>query len=145
MDFFFSIAPDKVWTNPRYAIKHDCSEWTATFGWDRDTIHPIINQCIIKMIRILTLWQTLNKVVCVCVCVMRVCREKVQDIQELRRAVKKEAAELEKQLNELAHHYDNSLKMVTHSLTPTCLMPIWWENSPNRKAASKKLNAISTN
>ncbi|KAM8731659.1 uncharacterized protein AB9X84_025974 [Acanthopagrus schlegelii] len=43
-------------------------------------------------------------------------REKVQDIQELRRAVKKEAAELEKQLNELAHHYDNSLKMKMHRL-----------------------------
>lgn len=47
-----------------------------------------------------------------CVCV---CREKVRDIEELRRAVKQEAGELEKQLNELAHHYDDSLKMVTLS------------------------------
>ncbi|XP_026219686.1 serine-rich adhesin for platelets isoform X2 [Anabas testudineus] len=38
-------------------------------------------------------------------------REKVRDIEELRRAVKHEAGELEKQLNELAHHYDDSLKM----------------------------------
>ncbi|XP_034005574.1 uncharacterized protein itprid1 isoform X1 [Trematomus bernacchii] len=38
-------------------------------------------------------------------------RVKVQDIEELRRAVRQEAEELELQLNELAHHYDDSLKM----------------------------------
>ncbi|XP_037612391.1 mucin-5AC isoform X2 [Sebastes umbrosus] len=43
-------------------------------------------------------------------------REKVQDIEELRRAVKQEARELEMQLNELAHHYDDSLKMKMHRL-----------------------------
>ncbi|XP_029314150.1 uncharacterized protein LOC115025816 [Cottoperca gobio] len=43
-------------------------------------------------------------------------REKVQDIEELRRAVKQEAGELEMQLNELAHHYDDSLKMKMHRL-----------------------------
>ncbi|XP_032366712.1 protein ITPRID1 [Etheostoma spectabile] len=43
-------------------------------------------------------------------------REKVQDIEELRRAVKREAGELEMQLNELAHHYDDSLKMKMHRL-----------------------------
>ncbi|KAF3703431.1 Coiled-coil domain-containing protein 129 [Channa argus] len=43
-------------------------------------------------------------------------REKVRDIEELRRAVKQEARELEKQLNELAHHYDDSLKMKMHRL-----------------------------
>ncbi|XP_041670124.1 uncharacterized protein itprid1 isoform X2 [Cheilinus undulatus] len=43
-------------------------------------------------------------------------REKVRDIEELRRAVKKEAGELEMQLNELAHHYDDSLKMKMHRL-----------------------------
>lgn len=31
--------------------------------------------------------------------------------------MKQEARELEKQLHELAHHYDDSLKMVTHSFT----------------------------
>ncbi|TKS88109.1 Coiled-coil domain-containing protein 129 [Collichthys lucidus] len=36
-------------------------------------------------------------------------RENVRDIEELRRAVKQEAEELEMQLNELAHHYDDSL------------------------------------
>ncbi|CAJ1082455.1 uncharacterized protein itprid1 [Xyrichtys novacula] len=43
-------------------------------------------------------------------------REKVRDIEELRRAVKKEAEELEMQLNELAHHYDDGLKMKMHRL-----------------------------
>ncbi|KAI3355024.1 hypothetical protein L3Q82_017848, partial [Scortum barcoo] len=43
-------------------------------------------------------------------------REKVQDIEELRRAVKQEAGELEMQLNELTHHYDDSLKMKMHRL-----------------------------
>ncbi|KAK2859311.1 hypothetical protein Q5P01_003931 [Channa striata] len=43
-------------------------------------------------------------------------REKVRDIEELRRAVKHEAGELEKQLNDLAHHYDDSLKMKMHRL-----------------------------
>ncbi|XP_074549764.1 uncharacterized protein itprid1 [Halichoeres trimaculatus] len=43
-------------------------------------------------------------------------RERVRDIEELRRAVKKEAAELEMQLNELAHHYDDSLKLKMHRL-----------------------------
>ncbi|XP_045909320.1 protein ITPRID2-like isoform X2 [Micropterus dolomieu] len=38
-------------------------------------------------------------------------REKVRDIMELRQKVKQEAGELEMQLNELAHHYDDSLKM----------------------------------
>eukprot|EP00064_Thunnus_orientalis_P001810 superscaffoldBa00000124_g1813 len=38
-------------------------------------------------------------------------RENVRDIEELRRAVKQEAGELEMQLNELAHHYGDSLKM----------------------------------
>lgn len=52
--------------------------------------------------------------VCICVHVCAtVYREKVRDIEELRRAVKQEAGKLEKQLNELAHHYDDSLKMVT--------------------------------
>ncbi|KAK5849721.1 hypothetical protein PBY51_014032 [Eleginops maclovinus] len=41
---------------------------------------------------------------------------KVQDIEELRQAVKQEAEELEMQLNELAHHYDDSLKMKMHRL-----------------------------
>ncbi|XP_059183392.1 uncharacterized protein LOC131962408 [Centropristis striata] len=43
-------------------------------------------------------------------------RNKVRDIEDLRLAVKQEAAELEMQLNELAHHYDNSLKMKMHRL-----------------------------
>ncbi|XP_060920362.1 protein ITPRID1 isoform X2 [Labrus mixtus] len=43
-------------------------------------------------------------------------REKVRDIEELRQAVKKEAGELEMHLNELAHHYDDSLKMKMHRL-----------------------------
>ncbi|KAM6971601.1 uncharacterized protein itprid1 [Tautogolabrus adspersus] len=43
-------------------------------------------------------------------------REKVKDIEELRQAVKKEAGELEMHLNELAHHYDDSLKMKMHRL-----------------------------
>ncbi|XP_071341879.1 uncharacterized protein itprid1 [Trachinotus anak] len=38
-------------------------------------------------------------------------RERVRDIEELREAVKQEAGELEMQLNELAHYYDDSLKM----------------------------------
>lgn len=51
---------------------------------------------------------------CVCVCVLCVFREKIRDIEELRRAVKQEAGELERQLKELAYEYDESLKMVTH-------------------------------
>ncbi|KAF1372759.1 hypothetical protein PFLUV_G00251950 [Perca fluviatilis] len=43
-------------------------------------------------------------------------RESVREIEELRRAVKQEAGELEMQLNELAHHYDDSLKMKMHRL-----------------------------
>lgn len=43
-------------------------------------------------------------------------RENVRDIEELRYAVKQEAGELEVQLNELAHHYDESLKMKMHRL-----------------------------
>ncbi|XP_044196321.1 uncharacterized protein itprid1 [Thunnus albacares] len=43
-------------------------------------------------------------------------RENVRDIEELRRAVKQEAGELEMQLNELAHHYGDSLKMKIHRL-----------------------------
>ncbi|XP_056155905.1 uncharacterized protein itprid1 [Lampris incognitus] len=43
-------------------------------------------------------------------------REELQEIAELRRAVKQEAGELELQLNELAHHYDDSLKMKIHRL-----------------------------
>ncbi|XP_038578434.1 uncharacterized protein PB18E9.04c isoform X2 [Micropterus salmoides] len=43
-------------------------------------------------------------------------REKVRDIMELRQKVKQEAGELEMQLNELAHHYDDSLKMKMHRL-----------------------------
>ncbi|KAF3836489.1 hypothetical protein F7725_029047, partial [Dissostichus mawsoni] len=43
-------------------------------------------------------------------------RVKVQDIEQLRRAVRQEAEELELQLNELAHHYDDSLKMKMHRL-----------------------------
>ncbi|XP_078018988.1 uncharacterized protein itprid1 isoform X2 [Epinephelus lanceolatus] len=43
-------------------------------------------------------------------------REKIRDIEELRRAVKQEAGELETQLSELAHHYDDSLKMKMHRL-----------------------------
>ncbi|XP_033964154.1 uncharacterized protein itprid1 isoform X4 [Pseudochaenichthys georgianus] len=43
-------------------------------------------------------------------------RVKVQDIEELRRAVRREAEELELQLNELAHHYDDSLEMKMHRL-----------------------------
>ncbi|XP_062415048.1 uncharacterized protein itprid1 [Pungitius pungitius] len=43
-------------------------------------------------------------------------REMVQDIEELRRAVKQEAGELEMQLNELADHYDDNLKRKMHRL-----------------------------
>ncbi|KAM7370270.1 hypothetical protein PAMP_011535 [Pampus punctatissimus] len=43
-------------------------------------------------------------------------RENVRDLEELRQAVKQEAGELEMQLNELAHHYDDSLKMKIHRL-----------------------------
>ncbi|KAM8823783.1 uncharacterized protein itprid1 isoform 2-T2 [Spinachia spinachia] len=43
-------------------------------------------------------------------------RQMVQDIEELRRAVKREAAELEMQLNELADHYDDNLKRKMHRL-----------------------------
>lgn len=47
------------------------------------------------------------------VCVLCVFRAKIRDIEELRRAVKREAGELERQLKELAYEYDESLKMVT--------------------------------
>lgn len=73
---------------------------------------------------------TFNTFVCVF-------REKVRDIEELRRAVKQEAGELEMQLNELAYHYDDSLKMVTlahSSLSGGRPVPMF----------EKKLNAIST-
>lgn len=43
-------------------------------------------------------------------------REKIRDIEELRRAVKQEAGELERQLKELAYEYDESLKMKMHRL-----------------------------
>lgn len=43
-------------------------------------------------------------------------REKIRDIEELRRAVKREAGELERQLKELAYEYDESLKMKMHRL-----------------------------
>ncbi|KAM9332592.1 uncharacterized protein itprid1 [Pholidichthys leucotaenia] len=43
-------------------------------------------------------------------------REKVREVEELRCAVKHEAGELEMQLNELVHHYDESLKMKMHRL-----------------------------
>ncbi|XP_068565718.1 serine-rich adhesin for platelets [Cebidichthys violaceus] len=43
-------------------------------------------------------------------------REMIRDIDELRRAVKQEAGELEMQLNELADHYDDNLKMKMHRL-----------------------------
>ncbi|XP_029979753.1 flocculation protein FLO11-like [Sphaeramia orbicularis] len=43
-------------------------------------------------------------------------REKIQDIEELREAIKQEAAELELQLSELAHHYDDNLKMKMQKL-----------------------------
>ncbi|XP_054863298.1 uncharacterized protein itprid1 [Amphiprion ocellaris] len=43
-------------------------------------------------------------------------REKVQDIQKLRHAVKQQAGELELQLHELAHQYDDSLKLKMHRL-----------------------------
>ena len=39
-------------------------------------------------------------------------REEVRDILELRNAVKQEAGELELQLTDLVHHYDDSFKMV---------------------------------
>lgn len=53
------------------------------------------------------------------VCVF-VCREMVQDVEELRRAVKQEAGQLEMQLNELADHYDDNLKRVTMSHLQRC-------------------------
>lgn len=43
-------------------------------------------------------------------------REVVCDITELRKAVKQEASKLELQLNELAHHYDDNIKMKMHRL-----------------------------
>ncbi|XP_040022554.2 uncharacterized protein itprid1 [Gasterosteus aculeatus] len=43
-------------------------------------------------------------------------REMVQDVEELRRAVKQEAGQLEMQLNELADHYDDNLKRNMHRL-----------------------------
>ncbi|CAL8238138.1 unnamed protein product [Merluccius merluccius] len=43
-------------------------------------------------------------------------REEVCDITELRKAVKQEAVELELQLTELAHHYDENFKMKMHRL-----------------------------
>ncbi|KAG7523774.1 hypothetical protein JOB18_003046 [Solea senegalensis] len=38
-------------------------------------------------------------------------RETIEDLEVLRRAVRQEAGELETQLNQLAHHHDDSLKM----------------------------------
>ncbi|XP_029005258.1 uncharacterized protein itprid1 isoform X2 [Betta splendens] len=49
-------------------------------------------------------------------------RENVRHIEELRRAVKQEAGELEKQLNDLAHHYDDSLKMMHRLLDEQSLL-----------------------
>ncbi|XP_033964152.1 nucleolar protein dao-5 isoform X2 [Pseudochaenichthys georgianus] len=49
-------------------------------------------------------------------------RVKVQDIEELRRAVRREAEELELQLNELAHHYDDSLEMMHRLLDEQSLL-----------------------
>ncbi|XP_023855304.1 protein ITPRID1 [Salvelinus sp. IW2-2015] len=43
-------------------------------------------------------------------------REEVQDILELRKAVKQEAGELELQLTDLVHRYDDSFKMKMHRL-----------------------------
>lgn len=43
-------------------------------------------------------------------------REELCDITQLRKAVKKEASELELQLKELAHHYDENFKMKMHRL-----------------------------
>ncbi|CAB1340819.1 unnamed protein product, partial [Coregonus sp. 'balchen'] len=43
-------------------------------------------------------------------------REEVRDILELRRAVKQEAGELELQLTDLVHRYDDSFKMKMHRL-----------------------------
>ncbi|XP_044032665.1 serine-rich adhesin for platelets isoform X3 [Siniperca chuatsi] len=62
-------------------------------------------------------------------------REKVRDIEELRRTVKQEAGELEMQLNELAHHYDDSLKMLRVFIpgtVPTSLSP-----APSRTVATQ--------
>ncbi|XP_029935734.1 mucin-12 [Myripristis murdjan] len=43
-------------------------------------------------------------------------REEIQEIAELRKAVKQEAGELELQLDALANHYDDSFKMKMHRL-----------------------------
>ncbi|XP_020556336.1 uncharacterized protein LOC110014028 [Oryzias latipes] len=43
-------------------------------------------------------------------------RENIQDIEELRCAIKREAAELERQLKELSHHYNESLQREMDSL-----------------------------
>lgn len=49
-----------------------------------------------------------------------VSREKIEDLEALRQAVKLEAVELETQLKQLAHHCDESLKMVTTQRLQTC-------------------------
>lgn len=41
------------------------------------------------------------------------CRQKVAEIEELRKAVKQEAGTLKKQLKEVVHLSDDSLKRVT--------------------------------
>lgn len=56
-------------------------------------------------------------------------REKVRDIEELRRAVKHEAGNLEKQLQELAHNYDDSLKMVTLFFPVKSLLYIYFNHT----------------
>lgn len=45
-------------------------------------------------------------------------RDEVRDILELRKAVKQEAGELELQLTDLVHRYDDSFKMVGYTDTP---------------------------
>ncbi|TNN61132.1 hypothetical protein EYF80_028640 [Liparis tanakae] len=48
-------------------------------------------------------------------------RETVQDIKELRRAVKEEAGELAMQLHDLADHYDDGFKMGAVEMTTGCV------------------------
>jgi hypothetical protein len=45
-------------------------------------------------------------------------REEVRDVLELRKAVKQEAVELELQLTDLVHRYDDSFKMVGYRHAP---------------------------
>ncbi|XP_030623461.1 protein ITPRID1 [Chanos chanos] len=49
-------------------------------------------------------------------CLSDTLREEMQDILELRRAVKKEAKILEQQLAELVHHYDDNIRMKMNRL-----------------------------